>query len=99
MGPVFSLMLIAIGSVALFMIVFFVFRVILSVTHALRLAFSFVVGAGAGAALFVGLFALAIGAGTTLATERQVVAYLATVAFGAVAGGATLSYCVARKFN
>ena len=99
MGPLFSLALIAIVSAAVFVVVFFAFRILVPTNDALRRACGFVVGAGSGAALSVGLIALVIGAGGSLVTKAGVLAYLATVGIGAVAGGASLSYLVARKFR
>lgn len=99
MGPLFSLVLIAIASAVLFGVVFLALRMFLCTTDALRRAGGFVIGMGAGAALSVGLLALAIGAGVTLTTTTQVDAYLAAVAVGALAGGAALSYLVTWKFR
>jgi hypothetical protein len=99
MGPLFSLILIAIVSATIFMVVFFAFRMFMPSTDAFRRACGFVVGIGAGAGLSVGLLALVIGGGASLATKVEVFAYLATVATAAIAGGAFLSYLVARKFR
>jgi hypothetical protein len=99
MGPLFSLILISIASAALFAVVFLPLRMFLSATDAIRRAGAFVVGMGVGAALTVGLLALVMGTGTTLTTTTEVGAYLATIAIGALAGGATLAYFVAWKFR
>ena len=99
MGPLFSLALVAVASIALFGIVFLAMRMFLNTAGALRRACGFVMGTGIGAALSVGIVALVIGTGVTLTTKTQVVAYLATVGFGALSGGTTLSYFVSRKFR
>lgn len=99
MGPLFSLALIAMVSAAVFVVVFFAFRILAPTNDALRCACGFVVGAATGALLTVGLIALIIGAGGSLVTKAGVLTYLATVGIGAVAGGASLSYLVERKFR
>lgn len=99
MGPLLSLFLIAIGSAAVFGAMFLVLRMFLRTTDALRYAGGFVVGMGAGAALSVGLLALVIGTGATFTTKTQVWAYLATVAFSVLTGGAALSHFSARNFR
>lgn len=99
MGPLLSLILIAIASAAFFMLVFIAFRVFVPTTDALRRSCGFFVGTGAGAALSVGLIALVSGAGALLVTKLQVIAYLATVAIAAIAGGAVFSYLVAQRFR
>lgn len=99
MGPLFSLVLIASGSAAVFLVAFIPLRMFLSTSNAIRHAGAFVVGMGAGAALSVGLLALFIGTDASLKTRMEVAAYLATIAIGALTCGATLSYCVGRKFR
>lgn len=99
MGPLFSLILIAIASVAMFGMVFLALRMFLHTTDALRRAGGFVIGMGVGAVSSVGLLALVIGTGATLTTETQIDAYLAAVALGAIAGGTALCYFVAWKFR
>jgi hypothetical protein len=99
MGPLFSLALVAVASTALFGIMFLAMRTFLRTADALRRAGGFVIGMGIGAALSVGIVALFIGTGVTLTTKTQVIAYLATVGLGALAGGTALSYFVSRKFR
>lgn len=99
MGPLFSLILIAIASSALFAVVFAALKIFVPTIDALRRAGGFVVGMASGAVMAVGLLALAFGTGASLTTKTQVFAYLATVASGALAGGAALSYFVSRKFR
>jgi hypothetical protein len=54
-GPLFSAILIAILSAALLSVVFIVFRLFLTTARALRGAFGFVIGAGVGTALSMGI--------------------------------------------
>lgn len=99
MGPLFSLILIAMASAALFGIVFLVLKMFLHTADALRRASGFVIGTGIGATLSAGILALAMETDVTLATTTEVYAYLSAVAFGALTGGIALSYLVAWKFG
>jgi hypothetical protein len=99
MGPLFSLILIAMASAALFGVVFLVLKMFLRTTDALRRAGGFVIGTGIGATLSAGALALAMGTDVTLTTTTQVYAYLSAVALGALAGGTALSCFVAWKFR
>jgi hypothetical protein len=98
MGPLFSLILITLGSVILFIVVFLVFWIFVPMTDALLRACGFVVGAGAGAAFSVLFLAMLIALGTTLTPMLEALAFLATVAAGAIASG-VLSYIVARTLR
>lgn len=91
MGPLFSAILMTIASGILLSVMFFLFRLFMTTPVALRCAIGFVIGAGLGAPLAVGLLAIVIGVGTTLQTKLQVAAYFSTVAIGATLGGTTLS--------
>ena len=99
MGPLFSLILIAVASAALFGVVFLVLKMFLRTTDSLRRAGGFVIGTGIGAILSAGVLALAMGTDGTLATTTHVYAYLSAVALGALAGGTALSCFVAWKFR
>lgn len=99
MGPLFSLMLIATASAALFAAVFLVLRMFLRTADTLRRAGGFVIGTGIGATLSGGVLALAMGTDATLTSTTQVTVYLSAIALGALVGGTTVSYLVARKFR
>ena len=99
MGPLFSLMLIAMASTTLSAAVFLVLRMFLRTADALQRAGGFVIGTGIGATLSGGVLALAMGTDATLTSTTQVIAYLSVIALGALVGGTTASYLVARKFH
>jgi len=99
MGPLFSLMLIAMASTALFAVVFIVLRMFLRTADALRRAVGFVVGTGIGATLSGGVLALAMGTDATLTSTTQVTVYLSAISLGALIGGTAVSSLVARKFR
>lgn len=99
MRPLFSLVLIAIGSAAVFLVAFLPLRMFLSTSNAIQHAGAFVIGMGAGAGLSVGLLALFMGTNTSFKTRQEVIFYLATIALGALTSGATVSYFVVRKFR
>lgn len=98
MGPLFSLILIAMASAALFVAMFLVLRIFLCTADALRRTGGFVMGSGIGATLSGGVFALAMGTDVTLTSTIHVIAYLSAIALCAVVGGIAVSYFVARKF-
>lgn len=99
MGPLFSLMLIAMASAALFAVVFLVLRRFLRTADALRRAGGFVMGTGIGVTLSGGVLALALGTDASLTSTTQVTVYLFAIALGALVGGIAVSYLVARKFR
>jgi hypothetical protein len=75
-----------------------IFRLFLSPPVAIRCAFGFVAGGGAGAALSLGMLALLFGAGTTLTSGFQVIAYLSTVAIGGLIGASALCWLLMQRF-
>lgn len=98
MGPLFSLVLIAIAAGAIFCIVAVFFRLFVSSNLAVPGALVFVIGAGFSMALCVGFLALTMGAGAEL-TGWQPLAYLGTLAASALLGGTLLSWQVIRKLR
>lgn len=99
MGPLFSLILIAMASAGLFGVVFIVLKMFLRTTDALRRAGGFVIGTGIGATLSAEVLALAMENDVTLTTTTQVYAYLSAVALSALAVGTALSRLAAWKFR
>lgn len=95
MGPLFAMALMAIAAGSAACIVAVAFRLFVPTRVAVRCAVGFVTGAGCGAALYVGLFALTMGVGAKL-TGLQPLAYLAALAVCAALGGAVVSWQVAR---
>jgi hypothetical protein len=98
MGPLISIVLIAITAGAIFFLAAVFFRVFVSPGLAILCGFGFVIGAGLSAALCVGLLALTMGAGAKL-TGWQPLAYFGTLATSALLGGITLSWQVARRLR
>lgn len=99
MGPLFSLMVIAIALAALFAVVFLVLLMFLRTADAFRRAGGFVIGTGIGVMLTGGVLALAMGTDVTLTSTKQVITYLFALALGALVGGTAVSSLVARKFR
>jgi hypothetical protein len=83
---------IVLGVVAL------VFRLFLPVSVAVRYVVDFVIGAGAGAVLAIGILAMTMGTGT-LQTGSMVLARLGIITVSAVHGGTALSWHLARRFR
>lgn len=98
MGPLFSIVLIAVTAGIIFCVVALLFRLFVPSNPAAFCAFGFIIGAGFSAALCVGLIALTMGAGFEL-TGWQPLAYLSTLATSALLGGIAVSWQVARRLR
>jgi len=96
MGPLFSMIVMAIAVMLVFSVVAFVFRLFLPGSAAIRCAIGFVIGAGAGGVLALGLLALAIGVGHKL-SGSEILTYLTALALSAILGGAVLAWYVAVR--
>ena len=96
MAPLFSALVVVPGAVVLLALVFAVARFFQPASVAIRIAFIFVVGfAVGGIATVVGL---AFFVGATLSATWQVIAYLASLAVGALLGGVLLVVlCIKRR--
>lgn len=96
MAPLFSALLVAPGAVVLLALVFAVARFFQPASVAIRIAFIFVVGSAVGGiATVVGL---AFFVGATLSAPWKVIAYLASLAVGALLGGVLLVvFCIKHR--
>lgn len=88
MGPAFSLLLVFTLAAAVTAAAFGVFRARYTSRSAVALAVVLVVGAAVGATVAGLAAALAIGVGPTLQSRSGVIAYLAWLAMGGLAGAA-----------
>lgn len=88
MGPAFSLLLVLTLAAAVTTGAFGVFRLRYTSGGAAALAVVLVVGAAVGAAVAGLAAALALGVGPTLQSRSAVIAYLAWLAVGGLAGAA-----------
>jgi hypothetical protein len=93
MGPLFSLLLAAIGGGMLVACVFCVLRFMYSTRMALGLAVTFAGGAALGLVLAVFAATLVIGVGPTLQSGFAVGAYLAWLGLASFAGGIAAVRC------
>ena len=101
MSPLFSIALIAVMGLLVLGVAFVAARIFHSPLVAFAVAAAFVLGCGAGSAVFVVLSWLIIGT-ATLTSHWQVLGYLAALATSAVAGGlclALLLVSVRRRSN
>ncbi len=96
MAPLFSALVLVPGAVVLLALAFAAARFFQPASVAIRIAFVFVVGSAiGGVATVVGLAFLV---GTTLSEPWQVIAYLVSLAVGALLGGVLLIvFCIRRR--
>lgn len=88
MGPLFSALILALCIALALVVAFMVVRTFQPRSVAVRVAPVFVAGAAIGGVVTV--FGLSFFTPATLAVPRQVIAYLAVLAIGAVLGGVLL---------
>ena len=93
MGPLFSIALIALMGLLVLGVAFSIARIVYSSLVALAVAAAFVLGCGAGGAIFLVLSWLTIGT-ATLTSHWQVLGYLVALVASAMAGG----FCLALFF-
>lgn len=90
MGPLFSALVVVPGAVLLLAVAFVVVRLFQPTSVAIRVAAVFVAGAVIGSG--VTLAALSFFVSATLVAAWQVIAYLASLAIGAIVGGVLLVF-------
>ena len=100
MGPLYTLTILAAGAAAVGGLAFVGARTFgASLKRALASAVAFTLGSGVGAALAALLLAIVIGRGSVLSSNRQIAAYLTTIALGGILGGAVCVRIAVRRSN
>jgi hypothetical protein len=89
MGPLFSLFVLSIGTLAAFALAYAVVRFFQPASVAIRIAAIFIFGSMVGCIAI--MLVLSVFVGSTLTASWQVTAYLLSLGIGALASGALLS--------